>query len=731
MRAETIDLIRDQSARAQVEPAGNDAEAGTVCCRIDLDVRAAGVRGWQRLKLIWPGATIRRATIQATDGGAVLPTYDTLVRQPRLACYAFVGPAVTSISLRVYAETGDQDGLQATLRRIHPVEFVWRSSWRGLSARPLAYARYFRDPIDQFVVAESFPAPALDESDSGRYRKWMRQVEEPFERELLATFSAAATSEPPRVAVLMPVCDPEPTYLLKAIESVKAQTTPHWQLCIADDASTRSEIRDILHAAARDDPRIQLVLREQRGNISAATNDAFELVDAPLITCLDHDDLLSRRAVEIASACFNAEPGTELAYSDEDKIDQHDHRFLPYFKPDFSPELLYSYNYINHLTIHRAEHVRKAGMWRSGFDGAQDYDLALRVLEFADWRKVRHLPVVLYHWRAIAGSAALSLSYKLYAIEAGRAALAEHLARRGIAAEVGVASDTMFRIRYALPAARPRVAIIIPTRDKADLLRRCLWSIEMKTKYDNYEIIIVDNGSSEPDALALLHQCRSSPRTTVLSYPAPFNYAAINNYAVESTGAEFVCLLNNDTEVITPDWLSDMVGYALQPGVGCVGAKLLYENDSVQHAGVVVGLGGVAGHAFLRQPALDPGYFGRALVASNWSALTGACLLVRRAIYREVGGLDAETLQIAFNDIDFCIKVRDAGYRNVLTPHALLYHHESLSRGPEDTLQKMERFQREALQMQSRYGESLLNDPCYSPHLDRFNDFVIRAEPRP
>jgi GT2 family glycosyltransferase len=348
-------------------------------------------------------------------------------------------------------------------------------------------------------------------------------------------------------------------------------------------------------------------------------------------------------------------------------------------------------------------------------------------MEFAEWRQIRHVPVVLYHWRAIAGSAALNISYKRYAIEAGRAALVEHLTRRQISAKVSAAYETMYQVRYSVREPPPFVSIIIPIRGKHHLLRGCVDSIRRLTHYGNYEILVVDNGSLAPETVDLLNEYRRTPGMRVLSFGGPFNYSAINNFAVANTRAEFVCLLNNDTQVITPDWLSEMVGYGIQPGVGCVGAKLLYENGTVQHAGVVLGIGGVAGHAFLGRPEHDTGYFGRAVVTGNWSALTGACLLVQRLTYLAIGGLDERALPVAFNDIDFCIKISKAGLRNVLAAHAKLYHFESLSRGREDTLEKSERFQREGLRMKARHGRTLLEDPYYSPHLDRCEDFSIRT----
>ena len=716
MKLGTVDVLRHPAAQVEV---GEVSTQGATLMTYDirLDVEAAAVSGWQRIKIIWPGALIRHILIEGDDNAF----YDAMMREHRFAIYVFIGPGINRLRLRLRAEASGTRALAVTLRSIHIIEYLWKVGWRGFS-HPVSYFKYFTDPIESVVASGYFPGPAALVARADAYLYWIDRREQQVAPAILAELPVKV-SERPHVSILMPVCEPESVYLRAAIDSVRAQTCPDWQLCISDDASMRSDVREFIASASKEDGRIRLVLREQRGRISAATNDAFELCDAPLVTTLDHNDTLSPYAVELASACYSARPNTALLYSDDDKIDQRGRRYLPYFKPRFSPELLYSGNYINHLTVHRAENIRRAGGWRSEVDGAQNYDLLLRTLEFVDAGQIRHVPAVLYHWRAIADPAAVSTNYKSYAVEAGQKALLDHFRRRGIPAEVDVTPASLYRIRYSLPPVEPKVSIVIPTRDKAALLRACVNSI-LKSTYSNLEIVIVDNASTQIEAIALLREYQTVDRIRVLSWPGTFNYSAINNFAVESVMSEFVCLLNNDTEVITADWLSDMVGYALQPGVGCVGAKLLFENDSVQHAGVILGKGGVSGHAFVKMGRNDPGYFGRAALTANWSAVTGACLLVRRSIYLEVGGLDEDMLPVAFNDIDFCIKVRNAGYRNVMTPFAQLHHYESLSRGQDDTLEKVNRFERECRVMIERYND-LDRDPYYSPHLDLRDDFAI------
>jgi GT2 family glycosyltransferase len=349
----------------------------------------------------------------------------------------------------------------------------------------------------------------------------------------------------------------------------------------------------------------------------------------------------------------------------------------------------------------------------------------LRIAERTDPRKIQHLPLVLYHWRAIPGSTALDLKFKPWASEAGRAAMQDHLRRSAIEAEALIHRGTLYRVAYALPNPHPRVSIIIPTRDQGEILRTCIQSIFDRTTYDNYDILIVDNGSIEDDALALLEELERDPRVKVLREPGPFNYSALNNKAVSATNAEFICFLNNDTRVITPEWLSELVSRACQPAAGCIGLRLLYDDRTVQHAGVVLGLGGAAGHVFNRVPCEADGTYGRLTVACNYSALTGACLLVRRSLFLAVGGFDQNQLPVVFSDVDLCMKVQDLGYHNVYTPFAELFHHGSLSLGPNDTPEKLARFEQQRVAFVSRYGDRLRKDPFYSPYFSLTKDFEI------
>lgn len=549
------------------------------------------------------------------------------------------------------------------------------------------------------------------------YRDWIAsdEVDLPERVADLHRWLCAHPSKP-LISVIMPVYNTNRDWLVEAIGSIRDQTYQNWELCIADDASTENHVREVLLEQARADPRIKVKFRKSNGHISTATNSAFELAKGEWIALIDHDDILRPHALAEVAREIISHPKAEIIYSDEDKISESGGRFDPYFKPEFSLELLRSQNFLNHLTVHRAANIRKVGGWRVGFEGSQDYDLSLRIIEKIDHKRVRHIPKVLYHWRAGRGSTALSAGEKNYALDAGRRALQEHLERLSLAAEADFAPGAPFyRVRFCVPDPAPLVSLIIPTRDNVRLLKRCISSIQSRTSYKNYEIIIVDNGSSDQETLAYLQELSDAKKSKVLVLDIPFNYSRLNNLAVRHCGGEILALINDDIEVISPGWLSEMVSWAAQENVGCVGAKLYYEDGRIQHAGVITGLGGVAGHSHKKFDGDAPGYFYRLKIVQNVSAVTGACLVVRKSIYEHVGGLEEEHLPVAFNDVDFCLKVREAGYRNVWTPYAELYHLESVSRGSEDSPEKVRRFQSEVEYMKDRW--KLVPDPFYSPNL--------------
>jgi GT2 family glycosyltransferase/thioredoxin-like negative regulator of GroEL len=561
------------------------------------------------------------------------------------------------------------------------------------------------------------------------YELWIETVEpltqltpESLQSEL------AQWREPPLISVLLPTFNSDISHLMICIESVVRQSYPHWTLCIADDASTDSRIREVLLAYAEKDRRIQLIFRTENGHISQASNSALELAAGEFVALLDHDDALAEHALFFVAKAILAHPSARIFYSDEDMIDDLGHRTNPHLKSDWNPDLFFSQNYVSHLVVYARDLLNLIGGFRTGVEGSQDQDLLLRCLPHTSAEQIIHIPHVLYHQRTKKGST-VTASDANNNTDAGIKALKDYFEEngpKGVHVEAGSVPNT-YRVRWPIPSPEPLVSLLIPTRDAKTITELAVRSILDKTAYTNYEILILDNGSVAPETHAWFDAIRQEDgRVQVLRYDHPFNYSAINNFGVMHAKGSIIGLINNDIEVINPDWLTEMVSQALRDDIGCVGAKLYYSNQTVQHGGVIVGLGGVAAHSHLHYARDDPGYFSRLKLVQNLSAVTAACLLVRKAIYEEVGGLNETQLTIAFNDVDFCLKVRAAGYRNLWTPYAELYHYESLSRGYEDTAEKKARFLGEAKFMQSTWGETLKRDPYYNPNLTQMReDFSI------
>jgi GT2 family glycosyltransferase len=568
-------------------------------------------------------------------------------------------------------------------------------------------------------------------SADGTYRSWVASYDTLSPEDLAQMHSLAAEfPQRPLISILVPVYNTNGDILRTAIESVRSQTYDNWELCLADDASTLPHVCEILAEYAHRDPRIKVVCRRVNGHICEASNSALALASGLWVALLDHDDVLSPHALFCVVDAINRHPSAKLIYSDEDKIDLDGERRFPYFKPDWNPELLLSHNMICHLGVYRTDLVRALGGFRAGFEGAQDHDLALRYIEHIEPAEIHHIPHVLYHWRMVPGSTALNSAQKPYARSAGARALAEHLHRRNIRAHVEI-SDAGYRVRYELPSPAPVVTLIIPTRNRHQLLEQCVSSICKLTTYPNYEILIVDNGSDAPASLAYLARVQERAQIRVLRDERPFNYSALNNAAVAAAKGSIIGLLNNDTEVISPDWLDEMVALACQPGVGAVGARLWYSDDRIQHAGVVLGIGGVAGHVYRHLLRNEIAPCSRARFLQSFSVVTAACLIVRKDLYVRAGGLNENDLAVALNDVDFCLKLREIGCRNVWTPHAELYHHESASRGADDTPAKAARFRKECDYMLRRWGTTLRQDPAYSPNLTlEREDFSPAFPPR-
>ena len=563
---------------------------------------------------------------------------------------------------------------------------------------------------------ETFTLPSLD------YEEWIETVETPSlpdkgdVKVILETMQ-----KPPLISVVMPVYNPEEVYLRACIDSVLEQSYPYWELCIADDKSPKEHVQRVLREYEAKDPRVKVVYRQQNGHISAASNSALQIATGEFVALLDHDDALPEHALLFIAQTIHSQPNARILYSDEDKLNAKGERFEPHFKSDWNPDLFFSQNYVSHLGVYHHDLLKKISGFRLGVEGSQDQDLLLRCLPHVQADQIVHIPRVLYHWRTVEGSTALASGEKSYTTDAGIKALQDYFATRqpGVKVEAGRVPNT-YRVCYPIPEPAPLVSLLIPTRDRRSLTETAVRSILEKSTYTNYEILILDNGSVEAETLEFFSQIQEEDhRVKVLAYDYPFNYSAINNFGARHAKGTIIGLINNDIEVINPEWLTEMVSHSLRPEIGCVGAKLYYPNDTLQHGGVILGIGGVANHSHKHFSRTHPGYFARLVCTQNYSAVTAACLLIRKEIFDAVEGLDEENLKVAFNDVDFCLKVREAGYRNLWTPYAELYHYESISRGAEDSPEKIARFTREVNFMKSKWGKHLEVDPFYSKNLTK------------
>lgn len=553
------------------------------------------------------------------------------------------------------------------------------------------------------------------------YRSWLQARRRRREQERNRARTVLLTRSGPLISVLVPVYRPYLDLIGRCIESVRNQDYDRWQLCLSDDGSNDPALTAFLKATADSDPRIVATARPVNGGISAATNAAAELAQGQFVAFLDQDDELEPGALAEVAVALTDDPEIDVLYTDEDKIESDGQRSEPFFKPDWAPDQLLSHMYICHLLVVRRALFEEVGRLRSEYDGSQDYDLTLRVTERA--RRVAHLPTIAYHWRKTEGSTAQDYRAKPGADLAARAALVDALARRGEEATVesGLVEST-FRVRRRIKG-RPLVSVIIPFHNRAEDLRRCVTSLQETAGYDHWEALLVDNGSWEPEVRAVLARIGLDSRCRVIPYPQVFNWAAINNFAVTQSFGEHVLFLNADVEGRSAGWLEAMLEHSQRPETGAVGARLLYPDGRVQHSGVVMGLGaGVAWHAFCFCPAERGGYFGQAKLIRNYSAVTGACMMVRREVFDRVGGFDAAGLPVAYNDIDFCLRIRQLGYLVVCTPFAELIHAESAARGfssnelPETSV------------MFERWDAQIRRDPYFNLHLDpRRSEFTVPA----
>ena len=547
----------------------------------------------------------------------------------------------------------------------------------------------------------------------GGYEAWLARHK--VDKRTLRRQKHAAFAQKPLISIVIPMyCTPLP-YLKELLESVRRQSYENWQLCLAD-GSPDDKAKEFIEKHYGREKRIVYRKLEENGGISVNTNEAVALAAGEYLMLCDHDDTLEPDALyEIVKAINDT--GADVLYTDEDKVSMDgQHYFDPNFKPDFNLFRLRENNYICHIFVVKKSLTDETGLLRSEFDGAQDFDFILRCCEKA--QKITHIPKVLYHWRCHMDSTAADPSSKAYAYEAGRKAVREHYQRLGIDAKVEMTERPGWYRSHVKVQGNPLISVIIPNKDHTDDLELCLFSMTRKSTYRNYEILIVENNSEKEETFEYYRKLPDRyPKARVLTWEKEFNYSAINNFAAKEAKGEYLLFLNNDVEILTPDWMEEMLQNCQQENVAAVGAKLYYPDDTIQHAGVVLGLGGIAGHIMCRASKEDPGYFGRMISVQEISAVTAACMMVKKSDFDAVGGLD-ETFQVAFNDIDLCMKFRAAGKKIIFTPYAELYHYESKSRGLEDTPEKQFRFDKEVKRFQEKWAQQLeMGDPYYSPNL--------------
>jgi GT2 family glycosyltransferase len=584
------------------------------------------------------------------------------------------------------------------------------------------------------VMAELFQKPYNDGTAvTVTYSAWRNKYgtkPEELEEQRKASFSYA-----PKFSLVVPLYNTNPDFLKEMIASVQSQTYANWELCLADgspkDAAGQTALTGIVSEYEKQDPRIRYAVLEENLGISENTNAAIKLATGEFLVLVDHDDLVPANAlyecVNVLNDSKIREKGqVDVIYSDEDKVSMDGKQFFdPHFKSDYNVDLLCSMNYICHLFVVRRTVADRAGWLRKEFDGAQDHDFIFRCCEAAE--QIYHIPKILYHWRCHMNSTAANPESKLYAFEAGRRAVEAHYHRMGIPAKVEHGQFYgLYKTVYEWEE-EPLISIVIPNKDHIEDLRKCMASIEEKSAYRNFEFVIVENNSTEQETFDFYDTIKQKENVQVLYYEDEFNFSRINNFGVSHANGEYLLLLNNDTEIINQDCLKEMLGVCMRPDVGIVGARLFYPDDTIQHAGVVLGFGGLAGHTFIGCSRYDNGYFSRIICTQDYSAVTAACLMISKADYERVGGM-SEDLAVAFNDIDFCMKVREAGLLVVYNPAAELYHYESKSRGIENTAEKVERFNSEIETFSARWRKQLLaGDPYYNVNLSlNRSDFGLR-----
>lgn len=558
--------------------------------------------------------------------------------------------------------------------------------------------------------------PDSREAQENQYSNWINNnklTKEDIEKQKNTQFEYS-----PLISIITPLYNTPKEFFIDYLESIQKQTYQNWEICLVDASKEKLEyIEDLI----KQDEKIKYKKLEVNNGISENSNKAIEMARGEFIALIDHDDMISQNALFEIVSSLNENKETDFIYTDEDKFEGNlENRYFPFFKPDFSPDFLRSNNYICHLSVIRKELVEKVGYFKKEFDGAQDYDLFLKISE--QTKNIVHIPKVLYHWRIHNLSTAQNMETKMYAIEAGKKAIEEHCKRLNLHAEVYEEKPLgLYRVKYELNE-KPLISIIIPNKDSIKYLKKAIKSV-LKSTYINYEIIIVENNSEKAKTFKYYDIIQKNPKIKVIKYEEKgFNYSKINNFAIKQAKGEYIVLLNNDIKIITPNWLEEMLSLCQRDEVGIVGAKLLYYDKTIQHAGVVIGMGGIAGHVNRTIPEKEPGYYGRTKVINNYSAVTAACLMTKKELYEKVEGLD-EKFAVAFNDVDFCMKIRKLNKLIIYTPYAKLYHYESKSRGYEDTPEKKKRFEGEIALFKQKWGKELEEgDPYFNPNLDLFSE---------
>lgn len=665
------------------------------------------------------GKTVKDVTIKKNYRRDVMEVFEEADNAYK-AGFQIVTSAAGVKKIEVILESADK-------KSVYKTSVAAAASGKGSAAALNAFQKFFIYLRKEGVSAtfNRIRVKLFHKKDTFTYERWLKDNQ--ITKSELEEQRKERFSYEPKFSIVVPLYMTKEAYLRALIESIENQTYGNWELCLADGSGANSPLEKIVAEYQKKGLNISYQILKENKGISENTNAAIKMATGDYIVLADHDDIMAENALYECAKAINEDKEIDVLYSDEDKIDMAGKKYFdPNFKPDLNMDLLCSMNYICHLFVVKNTVIEKVGMLRSEFDGAQDHDFILRCVEVAE--RVYHIPKVLYHWRCHINSTAANPESKLYAFEAGRKAVEEHYKRIGVPAKAEHSSFYgMFHTKFCWEE-QPLISILIPNKDHIEDLKKCMESIEKKSTYRNFEFVVIENNSTEEETFSYYKEIEKKENVQVVYYKGGFNFSKINNFGAKYAKGEYLLLLNNDTEIITPECLQELLGYCMREEVGIVGAKLCYDDDTIQHAGVVIGFGGMAGHAFIESSRFDTGYMGRIMCAQDYSAVTAACMMTKKSVYDAVGGL-TESLEVAFNDIDYCLKVRELGKLVVYNPYAELYHYESKSRGMEDTPEKVERFNSEVAKFCERWEDILQKgDPYYNPNLTLDKaDFSLRV----